>query len=180
MKRLHSIQLYFLFIIGLTLLMIKPAAAIPAFLPQIDTVPAGEPMAIDGIWNIKAINKKIRYEAGRAYAVDDWHHMIVLHIQPGMVIQQNVTESTPGTYVSDDLPMLSRSTAKLQANGRIKYTAGVFSSELIPVELDYPGLMAETLQNLGGSDPSPQPSPTPSKCKDWAIDPDTNTPVCLD
>lgn len=188
MIRSYTNHVFFLFILILSVVLIQPAAAIPAFLPHMDTVPEGQPMAIDGVWKVSAINKKVRYEAGRVYAVDDWYHLLVLHIQPGMVVQKNVAQSAPGTYVSDDLPMMTHSSATLQPNGRLKYTAGVFSSELVPVELDYPELMDEELQKLGGGGhagdpdprPGPQPDPTPSDCTHWAIDPETNRPVCLD
>lgn len=185
MKTLKSSQFVVsIIIVSLSFLMMKPVAAIPAFLPNVSSIPMGESMPIDGVWTIRAINKNIRFEGGRAYAVDDWMHMFVLHIQPDMVVIKNVEQTAPGTYVGDDLPMLSKATARLQANGRINYTAGVFSSELIPVELDYPELMAETLQNLGGGDndiqPAPDQKPEQSDCSEWAIDPETNKPVCLD
>ena len=184
MKNLLNLKLGLTVLLSMTFLLMKPLAAIPAFLPTVDTVPAGQPMAIDGVWNISAINKRIRYEGGRAYAVDDWYHMVVLHIQPDMVTQQNIKQTASGTYIGDDLPMVAKSSAKLQANGNLKYVAGLFASDLVPVQLDYPDLMAEELQRLGGADngapPAANPNPPQSNCKDWAIDPDTNKPVCLD
>lgn len=187
MKTLQHSKVILAILFSLSFLMVKPVTAIPAFLPPVSSVPMAEPMSIDGVWTVSTINKNIRFEGGRAYAVDDWMHMLVLHIQPDMVVIKNVKQTASGTYVGDDLPLLAKFKAKLHSNGRMKVKVGAVAYELIPIELDYPDLMAEELQNLGGGNPperevAPAPSPNPdrSNCSQWAIDPETNTPVCLD
>ena len=53
---------------GTALTPVEPAhAQIPAFLPNKEAVPAGEPMEIDGDWRVNTIDKVIRIDRGRAY-----------------------------------------------------------------------------------------------------------------
>ena len=111
-----------------------------------------EPMAIDGVWNVSTINKRIRIEGGRAYAIDSWLHLFLLEIQPEMVVIQNIKQAGPGEYVADDLPLLSKWKAKLNANGNISVTVQTLplptSYELIRVEVDNP----DFLQHLGNEE----------------------------
>ncbi|MEL6487041.1 MAG: hypothetical protein AAFQ13_07850 [Pseudomonadota bacterium] len=86
---------------------IEPVQAqIPAFLPTKDSVPQAEAMEIDGDWLVNTINKVIRIERGRAYAVEGWTHAFVLQVQPGMVTIRNIRQTADGEYVGDDLPLM--------------------------------------------------------------------------
>ncbi|MEM1050666.1 MAG: MAC/perforin domain-containing protein [Pseudomonadota bacterium] len=96
------------------------AAQIPAFLPTKDSVPAGEVMEIDGDWRVNTINKVIRIEAGRAFAVEGWTHAFVLRVQPDMVTIRNIRQLDDTTYVGDDLPMMGQVTMKLVSRDRIE------------------------------------------------------------
>jgi len=190
MKTLIDSKIFMMLILCSSIFFIKPVSAvIPAFLPHADTVPMNEPMAIDGVWKmVNNSNKKIRIEAGRMYAVDSWVHLLALNIEPGMVTVQNISASTPGNYSGDDLVLLAPMKAKLKPDGNITYSAGIFTTDLIPVELDYPELMAEELTRIGDGYnqsppevmPAPDQDPGTSNCSTWAIDPETNSPVCMD
>ncbi len=113
---------------------------IPAFLPTSANVPMGEAMAIDGEWTISSLGKRIRFEGGRAYAVDPWLHMFVLQIQPGMVVLQNIQRAADGSYQGDDLPLMGKFNASFNATGgldvRVAGMLGPVSYQLIPVTLD--------------------------------------------
>ena len=69
---------------------------IPAFLPMFDSVAPTPPQPLDGTWLITSIRKKVRIEGGRAYAIDGWVHMMVLKIEPGMVVIQDIAPTAPG------------------------------------------------------------------------------------
>ena len=62
------------------------SAQSPAALPMKDSVPASQSSAIDGVWTISTLGKRIRIEGGRAYAVDSWIHAFLWEVQPDMVV----------------------------------------------------------------------------------------------
>ncbi len=113
---------------------------IPAFLPLYTDVPAAERMPIDGEWMVNTIRKRIRIEAGRAYAVDSWLHMLVLKIEPMMAVQKDIRRTGPGQYAGYDLPLVGQFTAQLQQDGTLKVSVsgilGPANYVLVPVRVD--------------------------------------------
>ncbi len=111
-------------------------ALIPAFLPKDVDVPPGQAMDIDGVWRVSTINKRIRIDRGRAYAVDTWLHALILRVQPGMVVMKNIQETEYGTYQADDLPLMGRASMTMLDDGRLDVTvnsgARTYRYELIP------------------------------------------------
>ena len=106
---------------GIALTPVEPAhAQIPAFLPNKEAVPAGEPMEIDGDWRVNTIDKVIRIDRGRAYAVEGWTHAFVLNVQPDMVTIRNIQQTADGEYVGDDLPMMGKVTLRHVSHDRIE------------------------------------------------------------
>ncbi len=106
---------------GTALTPVEPAhAQIPAFLPNKDMVAETDPMEIDGDWRVSTINKIIRIERGRAYAIEGWTHAFVLQVQPDMVTIRDIRQVNDTEYVGDDLPMMGRVTMRLVAPDRIE------------------------------------------------------------
>lgn len=188
----HS-KLVITFLLTVSFFMMNPAFAAKAQLPYADQVPAGEPMAIDGVWKNAVLNKNFRFEGGRGINLEPWVAYIFWKVEPEMVAMQNITQAAPGKYIGYNLIDKQSFEITLQSNGILKYKSAIFSSDLIPVQLDNPEMMAAELANLGGSgyaqtqlEVSPEPAPAPaqnpeqSNCSNWAIDPETNTPVCMD
>lgn len=146
---------------------------IPAFLPTLDQVVATQAMPIDGTWLIPSIGKKIRIEAGRAYAVDPWLHLFVLQIQPGMVVIRNIAPTAPGTYSGEDLPLMGTFNARVQPDRALAVSVatlvGPINYKLVPMQLDNPQWFAQEMQasGVGGaapgapSAPGYQPTPPP-------------------
>jgi len=143
---------------------------IPAFLPTVDNVAATKPMPLDGTWLITSIGKKVRIESGRAYAVDGWLHLFTLKIQPGMVVIKNIAPTAAGQYSGDDLPLLGKWNAKVQANRSLAVTVagtlGPVNYTMTPVQLDKPDWYAQEMQAAGmiadgGDQPPPAYQPTP-------------------
>ncbi|MGB3472442.1 MAG: hypothetical protein WBA51_16630 [Erythrobacter sp.] len=100
-------------IAGTALAPVAPASAqVPAFLPNKEAVAQTEPMEIDGDWRVNTINKVIRIERGRAYAVEGWTHAFILRVQPDMVTIRNIQQTGDDEYVGDDLPMMGRVTLR--------------------------------------------------------------------
>lgn len=86
-----------------------PATAqIRALLPSVGDVEPSAPLPIDGMWIIREIDKRIVIENGYAYAVDSWVHALAFRIMPDQIIMRNMHELPGGTYVADNLPMMSR------------------------------------------------------------------------
>jgi hypothetical protein len=144
--RLARLLLHGLIVIALCmpagLSMAQQPGTIPAFLPYVANVPASQPMAIDGIWTVSSIGKRIRIEAGRAYAVDGWLHLFVLSVEPDMVVIQNIKPDGYGGYVGDDLPLMGKWQAKRAADGALDVLVagamGPVAYRLLPVSLDDP------------------------------------------
>ena len=183
---------------------IAQAASVPqidAFLPDKYSVEETEALPIDGVWMISSINKKIRIERGRAYAVDSWLHMFTLKVQPDMVVLQNFQRTGPGQYTADDLPLLGPATFQLRPDGnisvKVKGMLGPVGYNLIKRDIDdnY-ALQAEfSAMNVGGGSPntdyddrpaydddddsSPDADPL-ANCEMLDIDPATGDVVCMD
>lgn len=139
---------------------------IPAFLPTVDQVAATQSMPLDGTWLINTIRKKIRIEAGRAYAVDGWTHMFVLNIQPGMVVIKNIAPTGPGTYQAEDLPLLGTWTARVQRDRSLSISVATalapVNYRLIPVQIDNPQWYAQEMQAVGLTPPAGAPPARPA------------------
>jgi hypothetical protein len=182
---------------------------VPAFLPTVDQVAASQAMPLDGTWLVSTIRKKIRIEAGRAYAVDGWTHLFVLNIQPGMVVIRDVVPSGPGVYAAEDLPLMGKWTAKVQPDRSLAVTVagalGPASYKLIPVQIDNPQWYAQEMEAAGLTAPATAPvkpayrfTPPPggapqepdapaasepaagAECETEQYDPKTDTMICMD
>jgi hypothetical protein len=141
------------------------AFQVDAFLPNKADVEEEEPSAIDGVWKISTIGKKIRIERGRAFAVDSWLHMFVLKVQPDMVVLQNLHRTGVGRYKADDLPLLGPATFELGADGNlsvsVKSVLGPVSYRLIKRELDDPAAFEAEVAAVNGDPVQPLPNTTP-------------------
>jgi hypothetical protein len=126
---------------------------IPAFLPSVESVAPTAPQPLDGTWLIPSIRKKIRIEGGRAYAVDGWLHMMVLKIEPGMVVIQDITPTAPGKYSGNDLPLLGSWEATVENDRSLAVTVKTalmpVPYKLVPMQLDNPGWYAQEMQAAG-------------------------------
>jgi hypothetical protein len=120
---------------------------VPAFLPNETDVPMGQKLPIDGDWIINTIQKRIRIEGGRAYALDPWLHLLVLKIEPLMVVLENIHRTGPGRYSGQDLPLMGPLTATLGPDGSLSVSVagamGPARYSLIPVRLDDPQSFAQ-------------------------------------
>lgn len=118
---------------------VQPGQQIPAFLPMADSVPRSQPLDIDGTWRVNTIDKRIRIEGGRAYAVDGWLHLFTLQVQPDMVVIRNIQEDGAGGYTGEDLPLMGKWQAKPAADGALDvFVAGALgpaSYRLLPVDI---------------------------------------------
>lgn len=124
----------------------QPMPEIPAFLPMAHTVPRGDVTPIDGEWVVTSIGKRIRIQAGRAYALDPWLHLFVLKIQPMMVVLKDIRRVEPGQYSGHDLPLMGPLTARLGPDGNLSVNVrgalGPAQYTLMPVSQDDPQAFA--------------------------------------
>lgn len=97
-------------------------ALLPAALPNKDDVPRSAPSAIDGDWVLSVNGKRIRIEAGRAYALDPWLHMVLWTIQPDMVVIRDIETLGDGVYEGDDLPLQGRARLRWIDNANLDVT----------------------------------------------------------
>jgi len=117
-------------------------AQIPAMLPNVKDTEPGEASQIDGLWSISTIDKLVRIDRGRIYAVDSWLHLFVLKVTPGMVIVHPFKLESAGVFVGYDLPLQGELTGILSGDRLINVTVqgafGEIKYQLIPRELDNP------------------------------------------
>ena len=135
---------------------VAAAAGVPqiaAFLPMKDTVPKTSALAIDGIWKISANGKRIRIEAGRAYALDPWVHAFTLKIATDMVVVKNFRRTETGLYAAEDLPLMATTTYRLEPTGQLAVTAKTFFGpvpfKLLPIGLDNPSAFNQEMSGAG-------------------------------
>lgn len=111
---------------------------ITAFLPKIVDVKPGAPTPIDGMWSISSLDKVIRIDRGRAYAIEGWNHMLVLKIKPGMVVIRDIKQEDTGVYAGKDLPLAGDWLAVLTGDRILDCRVGKVRYQLIPQQLDDP------------------------------------------
>lgn len=131
-------------------------AQAPAMLPTENTVAAGEPLAIDGVWKVRGLQKDVRIERGRIYALESWVHAFIFTIQPGMVTARDIQHQSLGVYAGNELSLASRVTYRLQRDGSIvATTASLIPATFIfdPVRLDFPGVYAIEIVEATGAEP---------------------------
>ncbi len=113
---------------------------IPAFLPMANTVPTTSALPIDGEWMVTSIGKRVRVQAGRAYALDPWVHLFVLQIQPMMVVIKDIRETGSGEYAGSDLPLMGPWQAQLANDGTLNVSVqtamGPARYAMMPVRMD--------------------------------------------
>lgn len=152
---------------------------IPAFLPNVSSVPATQTTPIDGEWRIDSIGKRIRIEAGRAYAVDPWLHLFVLQIQPNMVVLSDISRTGSGEYTGRDLPLVGQWNARLMPNGSLSVdVAGVLGPAqytLSPISLD--DQSAFDAERNGGDAPPAPPPPVDGPAPDPVDEPPVPSPT---
>ncbi len=132
---------------------VGPVPEVPAFLPMVAAVPAGEAMPVDGTWSITSIGKTVRIERGRVYAVEGWTHLFVLKIQPGMVVIKDLRPSAPGQYTAYDLPLMGAWLGRMAADRTltvdVQGALGPAKYQLMPLQLDNPDWYQQALAEAG-------------------------------
>lgn len=138
--------------------MMASAMGIPvvdAFLEDKQMVAMTASQPIDGIWMIDNIQKRVRFEGGRAYAVEGWLHAMSLKIQPNMVVVSDVTQTRPGEWQGQDLPLMGKAVYSLQPNGKlvgvVTGMTGRSTIILTPMAMDSPAAFAGAMQEAGHS-----------------------------
>lgn len=128
--------------------------SVDGFLPYRDAVMPGASSPIDGLWTVSTINKRIRIERGRAFAVDAWNHAVVLRVKQNMVVWTDMTRTGPGRYEASDLPLQGRARATLRPDGNIDVVVGtgLFPARyrLIKQGVDDPDAFAEEQRAVAG------------------------------
>ena len=104
-----------------TLSMPIPAQAqMRALLPTIDEMEPLEDLPIDGVWEIREIQKRIVINDGHAYAEDSWVHAFLFRIEPEQVVLKNIRELANGDFIAQDLPLLANVTFQWVDEGTLQ------------------------------------------------------------
>ena len=156
---LAALLVVFAFTQGASAVTPQGIPQIPAFLPMMHSVPQTKPQPIDGEWIISSLGKRIRIQAGRAFAVDPWVHMFVLKVNPGMVVIKDIKRTGPKQFGGQDLPLMGAWQADLTPDGSLGVSVqtmlGPVRYALSPVSLDNPRAFAR----LKGGRRAPPPEP---------------------
>ena len=134
-------------------------AQMAAFLPDVSTVPPGEPMPIDGVYTLTFNGAQFRIEAGHIIAASPYTHLFVLQVIPGMVTTKDIVRTAPGRYEGYDLPALGGWQGTVQPDRTIKIDIqgkfGPFSSSLVPVSIADPARFNAELAEMRGEPVAP-------------------------
>ena len=162
------------FIFGLMMLISTQLSAntgipqipqIPAFLPMAHTVPQTAITAIDGEWMITSIGKRVRIQAGRAYAIDPWVHMFVLKVQPMMVVIKDIKATGGRSFTGNDLPLIGTWNAQLGSDGNLSVSVqtmvGPLPYTMMPVRMDDQDAFDRAKGGVGDQPEQPEPAPDP-------------------
>lgn len=107
-----------------------------AFLPMSYNVPPTEAMPLDGFYMIAGMDKRIRIEKGRSYAVDSWMYLMLLEIRPNMVLTKDIAPKAPGKYIGYNLTFSKEESFEVTAAGSVESKVGGHTFTLIPLQLD--------------------------------------------
>jgi hypothetical protein len=107
-----------------------------AFLPMSYNVPPTEAMPLDGVYMIAGMDKRIRIEKGRSYAVDSWMVMMVLEVRPNMVLTKDISPIAPGKYTGYNFTFRKEEIFEVTAAGNVESRVGGTRFTLIPLRLD--------------------------------------------
>lgn len=137
-----------------------------ALLPMEQQVAASNSTEIDGVWKVSSIDKRIRIDRGRAYAVDSWLHLGILKVQPGMVVIKDIQADGYDGFAGYDLPLMGNWQATRESDQVLNVTVagslGPVSYQLLAVESGYPedgGDYDEPDEDIGDIDQPPRPIP---------------------
>jgi len=147
------------FSLGLILLSANPAHAqtmqipeVGAFLPSIVDVKPGKLTPVDGLWSISSLDKVVRIDRGRIYAIEGWNHLLVFKIKPGMVVIKQFKEEGQGMYTGQDLPLQGPLKAMLTGDRILDVTVagamGEVRYQMIPQQLDDPDAFNRLVKDL--------------------------------
>jgi hypothetical protein len=109
---------------------------VKAFLPMSYNVPPTEAMPLDGVYMITGMDKRIRIEKGRSFAVDSWMVLMVLEVRPNMVITKDIVPTAPGKYTGFNLTFKKEETFEVTPAGNLEANVGGHNFILIPLRLD--------------------------------------------
>jgi len=144
-----------------------------AFLPMSYNVPPTEAMPLDGVYMITGMDKRIRIEKGRSFAVDSWMVLMVLEVRPNMVLTKDIVPTAPGKYTGLNLTFGKEEIFEVTAAGNLETKVGGHNFTLIPLRLDNqewfdqemvaagfkPIPNAPVKREKGGYQPAPPPKP---------------------
>lgn len=151
--------------IALSCSVTAPAQAqIPGLLPSIDEIAPLDPLPIDGVWEIREIRERIVIDSGHAYAVDGWTHALIFRIMPRQVVIRDLRETDDGSYVGDDLPLMSKVELTPMPDGTLRArTRGLIPATytLVPVDGDDGGPWDPPVDDDDDFDDLPGDGPDP-------------------
>ncbi|MEO9462348.1 MAG: RICIN domain-containing protein [Marinomonas sp.] len=103
----------------------------------------GTPLPIDGIWRLRELNKQVIVENGIVIAMEEWTHLFVWVVDPGMVTSSKLRQTGRQKFNAYDellkreMEWTIRPDRTIFASGGAGLLAPKFSLE--PIELSYPG-----------------------------------------
>ncbi|MBX2881578.1 MAG: hypothetical protein KTR32_16650 [Granulosicoccus sp.] len=132
----------------------QACAITTASLPSEQQVPPTEPLGYDGVWIISIINKRVRFDSGRAIVIDPWIHWGAA-VNEGHVALINMRDNGQGELLANDLLNGGSSwRGVLNANGHMNVTIETpipIKFDMIPVSLTYPEYINDAVASLGGT-----------------------------
>lgn len=88
-------------------------------LPDRYSVTAGEALPIDGVWRLSTNNKRMRFDRGRAFAVDGWNYALLFRVQPDQVTMVDIRQEKPGVFIARDILLNADSEMTLRDDGNL-------------------------------------------------------------
>ena len=159
------------------LVFLQGCAPKTATLPKLDATPAKAALPYDGTWLIAGVNKKIRIDSGRAFALDSWNHWGSI-IEPEMVLLTSMRVTEPGVIKASDLSYsASPWEGRLSEDGNLAVTIQSkpwpVTYSLVPLDLDYPEAVQQEMASAVSLVPEGEMNFTaPAQDEEYASDSD--------
>ncbi len=95
-------------------------------LPDRYAVAAGEALPIDGVWRLSTNGKRMRFDKGRAFAVDGWNFSLVIRVEPEQVTMLDIVREEPGLYAGQDILLGAPAKLTLRGDGNLDVSIATF------------------------------------------------------
>lgn len=116
-------------------------------LPDRYAITGSKTLPIDGVWRLSTNGKRMRFDKGRAFAVDGWNFSLVFRVEPDQVTMRDLRQTVPGKYEGFDILLNAPGKLKVRKDGNLEVEIATWpfptKFQMIRVAIDHPASLDE-------------------------------------